>query len=133
MNTSTCRRCFLIPAALLAGLAFAHGRQNNQGIHAVTGTAVYYSDNMNGKAVALKGEKYDKRALTAATHHGFPLGSMVKVTNLENNKAVSVKVNDRMNPSSTQVIDLSRRAAEEINLVHAGHARVRVELISASK
>lgn len=96
----------------------------------VKGTAVYYSDKMNGKTVSMKGDKYDKNALTAATHRGFPLGSMVKVTNLKNQKSVTVKVNDRMNPRSKSVIDLSRRAAEEIDLVHDGHARVRVESIA---
>ena len=93
----------------------------------VTGTAVYYSDKMDGKTLAMKGEKYDKNALTAATHSGFPMGSSVKVTNLSNKKSVVVKVNDRMNPKSKSVIDLSRKAAEEIDLIHSGHARVTVE------
>lgn len=94
-----------------------------------TGTAVYYSDKMNGKGLSLKGETYDKDALTAATHKGYPLGSKVRVTNIANNKSVTVKVNDRMNPRSKAVIDLSRRAAEEIDMIHNGHAKVRVELI----
>ena len=58
-----------------------------------TGIAIFYSDAMQGKAVA-SGEKYDKDALTAA-HRTLPLGTMVKVTNLKNNKSVVVKVNDR--------------------------------------
>jgi rare lipoprotein A len=98
----------------------------------VTGTAVYYSDKMNGRGVAMKGEKYDSSALTAATHSGFPLGSTVRVTNLSNHKAVSVKVIDRMNPKSKSVIDLSRKAAEEIDLIRPGHAKVRVELAGES-
>src|SRR5215469_13648303 len=56
-----------------------------------TGIAIFYSDAMQGKAVA-SGEKYDKDALTAA-HRTLPLGTMVKVTNLKNNKSVVVKVN----------------------------------------
>lgn len=96
-----------------------------------TGTAVYYSDKMEGTGVSLKGEKYDKTALTAATHQGFPLGSMVRVTNLANNKSVTVKVNDRMNPKSKAVIDLSRKAAEEIDLVKRGHAKVKIESLAA--
>jgi rare lipoprotein A len=110
-----------------AGLANA-GAAHHSTPHSVTGTAVFYSDKMNGKTLAMKGEKYDATALTAATHSGFPLGSTVKVTNLANQKSVTVKVNDRMNPKSKSVIDLSRKAAEEIDLIHAGHARVRVEL-----
>ena len=58
-----------------------------------TGIAIFYSDAMQGKAVA-SGEKYDKDALTAA-HRTLPLGTMVKVTNLKNNKSVVVKANDR--------------------------------------
>jgi rare lipoprotein A len=96
-----------------------------------TGTAVYYSDKMNGKDLSLKGETYDKDALTAATHKGYPLGSKVRVTNISNNKSVTVKVNDRMNPRSKAVIDLSRRAAEEIDMIHNGHVKVRVELIES--
>lgn len=102
----------------------------NAAPHTVTGTAVYYNDKMDGKALAMKGEKYDKNALTAATHSGFPLGSMVKVTNLKNQKSVTVKVNDRMNPKSKSAIDLSRKAAEEIDLIHAGHARVKIEPVT---
>ena len=100
-------------------------------VPARTGVAVYYSDKMDGKGVSLKGEKYDKNALTAATHTHYPLGSMVKVTSLSNGKSVTVKVNDRMNPKSKAIIDLSRKAAEEIDLIKNGHARVRLELVQA--
>jgi rare lipoprotein A len=94
-----------------------------------TGIAVYYSDNMEGRSVSLKGEKYDKNALTAATHKRYPLGSTVRVTNLSNNKSVRVKVNDRMNPKSRAVIDLSKKAAEEIDMVENGHVRVKIEML----
>jgi len=96
-----------------------------------TGTAVYYSDKMEGKTVSLKGEKYHKDALTAATHGYYPLGGTLKVTNLSNQKSVTVKINDRMNPRSKATIDLSRKAAEEIDMIHSGHAKVRIELVEA--
>lgn len=92
-----------------------------------TGQAVFYSDRMDGKTLAMKGEKYDKNGMTAATHAGFPMGSNVKVTNLSNHKSVTVKVNDRMNPRSKSIIDLSRKAAEELDMVQKGHTRVRIE------
>ena len=95
----------------------------------VTGRAVFYSDKMHGHQVAMKGEKYDKAAMTAATHSQFPLGSTVKVTNLGNKKSVVVKVNDRMNKRSKSLIDLSRKAAEELDFIRAGHAKVTVELV----
>jgi rare lipoprotein A len=97
----------------------------------VTGTAVYYNDNMNGRNVAMKGEKYDRNRLTAATHGTFPLGSTVRVTNLTNRKSVVVRVNDRMNPRSKQTIDLSRKAAETLGMIRAGRARVRIEMVSS--
>jgi rare lipoprotein A len=94
-----------------------------------TGTAVYYSDKMDGKGLSQKGETYDKHALTAATHKRYPLGSMLRVTNISTNKSVTVRVNDRMNPKSKAVIDLSRKAAEEIGMIESGHAKVRLELL----
>jgi len=97
--------------------------------HAQTGTAVYYSDRMDGKGVSLRGEKYDKNALTAA-HKQYPLGSTVKVTNLQNQKSVTVKINDRMNPRSKAIIDLSRKAAEDLDMIRSGHTKVRLQLIS---
>ena len=93
-----------------------------------TGIAIFYSDAMQGKAVA-SGEKYDKDALTAA-HRTLPLGTMVKVTNLKNNKSVVVKVNDRgPHGSNKRIIDLSRRAAQELDMIQDGKAQVRVELV----
>jgi rare lipoprotein A len=94
-----------------------------------TGTAVYYSDRMDGRGVALRGEKYDKNALTAAQNR-YPLGSLVRVTNLRNQKSVTVKINDRMNPRSKAVIDLSRKAAEELDMIRSGHVQVRLQLVS---
>ena len=92
------------------------------------GIAIFYSDAMQGKAVA-SGEKYDKDALTAA-HRTLPLGTMVKVTNLKNNKSVVVKVNDRgPHGSNKRIIDLSRRAAQELDMIQDGKAQVRVELV----
>ena len=93
-----------------------------------TGVAIFYSDAMQGKAVA-SGEKYDKDGLTAA-HRTLPLGAMVKVTNLKNNKSVVVKVNDRgPHGSNKRIIDLSRRAAQELDMIQDGKAQVRVELV----
>ena len=93
-----------------------------------TGIAILYSDAMQGKAVA-SGEKYDKDALTAA-HKTLPLGTMVKVTNLKNKKSVVVKVNDRgPHGSSKRIIDLSRRAAQELDMIQDGKAQVVLEVV----
>jgi rare lipoprotein A len=91
-----------------------------------TGLAVYYSDYFHGRPVA-SGETYDKDALTAA-HNGLPYGTKVKVTNLANDKSVVVKINDRMRSRTKVLIDVSRRAAEELGFIREGRAKVRVEV-----
>jgi rare lipoprotein A len=58
------------------------------------------------------------------------LGSSVKVTNIANNKSLIVRINDRMNPRSKAVVDLSRKAAEDLDMIREGHAKARLELVS---
>ncbi len=120
---------FLMWFALLIALVLA-GAPSKMAGQTVIGTAVYYNEVMNGRNVAKKGEKYDSRALTAATHRTFQLGSTVRVTNLKNHSSVLVKINDRMNPRSKAIIDLSAKAAETIGLIRPGHVQVRVQLVS---
>jgi rare lipoprotein A len=97
-----------------------------------TGTAVFYSDKLVGHALT-SGEKYDKNALTAA-HRTIPLGTMVKVTNLKNNKSVVVRINDRgPHGAKTEILDLSRRAAEELDMIKDGRAKVKLEVVEAAK
>lgn len=107
----------LVLAGVFVGLAAAQH----------TGTAVYYADHFHGKLVA-SGEKYDKNAYTAA-HNSLAFGTKLEVRNLENGKTVEVRVNDRMGKNSKRLIDLSRAAAEEIGLVEAGRARVRIRVL----
>ncbi len=90
------------------------------------GEADWYSDKLQGKNTA-SGELYDKNRLTAA-HNTLPMGSLIRVTRLDNNRSVNVRVNDCAG-TKKRVVKLSRAAAEEIGLVRAGVARVRIELI----
>jgi len=92
-----------------------------------TGTAVYYADHFHGKPVA-NGEKYDKNEYTAA-HNSLPFGTTLRVTNVSNGKSVNVRINDRMGKNSKRLVDLSRAAAEEIGLVQAGRATVRIAVL----
>ena len=79
------------------------------------------------------GEKYDKNALTAA-HRTLPLGTMVKVTNLKNNKSVVVRINDRgPHGPKTEIIDISGRAAQELDMIKDGRAKVKLEVVEAVK
>jgi len=71
------------------------------------------------------GEVMDEDALTAA-HPSLPLGTKVKVENLDNGRVVVVRINDRGPFAKDRIIDLSKAAAETIGMVEAGVARVRV-------
>jgi len=91
------------------------------------GMASYYNDKFHGRKTA-SGEPYDKNRFTCA-HRTLPFGTIVKVTNLTNGRYVSVKVNDRGPHKPERIVDLSRAAAQQIGLVQAGVARVRVEVV----
>jgi len=90
------------------------------------GVANFYSDKFQGKKTS-SGEVYSKDGLTAS-HKKLPYGTKVKVTNVENGKSVVVTINDRMKPSNPAVIDLTRRAAEELGFAKAGKAKVKLEV-----
>ena len=76
------------------------------------------------------GETMDGEALTAA-HKTLPLGSDVRVANLDNGRAVVVRINDRGPFAKDRIIDLSKAAAETIGMVEAGVARVSVSLVES--
>ncbi|HOY07714.1 MAG TPA: septal ring lytic transglycosylase RlpA family protein [Saprospiraceae bacterium] len=91
------------------------------------GKANLYADSLHGRKTS-SGEKYDKTELTGA-HKSLPFGTKVKVTRLDNKKSVIVKINDRGPFKEGYIIELSRRAAEEIDLDRDGSASVRVEVV----
>lgn len=91
------------------------------------GVASWYGPDFNGKATS-SGEIYDMHALTAA-HKTLPMNTIVRVTNLENGRSVNVRVNDRGPFVGSRVIDLSNKAAHEIDMVKKGTARVRLEIL----
>lgn len=91
------------------------------------GKAGYYADSLQGRKTA-SGEKYDKNLLTCA-HKTLPFGTKVRVTRLDNKRSVIVRVNDRGPFATGYVIDLSRKAAQELSLIQAGSARVKIEVV----
>lgn len=91
------------------------------------GTASYYGTYFHGKPTA-SGEKYNQFALTAA-HKTLPLGTILKVTNAQNNKSVFVKVNDRGPYVKGRIIDLSTKAAELLGYRNKGTAYVKIEVV----
>lgn len=99
----------------------------------IKGICVYYNDKFQGH-VAASGEKYDKEALTAA-HRTLPFGTMVHVTNLENNKSVVVRVNDRgpHGGSKAKIIEITSRAAKEIDMFKKGKVQCQIAVVESGK
>jgi rare lipoprotein A len=94
------------------------------------GTASWYGKFFQGHTTA-SGVPYDENQLTCA-HRTLPLGSVLRVTNLENNRSVVVTVNDRGPVPESRVIDLSHAAAKALGFSDQGLAPVKVELIGPS-
>ncbi len=93
-----------------------------------TGIASWYGPTFYGHRTA-NGEMYDGNSLTAA-HKTLPLPVNVRVTNLDNGKSIVVRVNDRGPYARGRIIDLSKRAAELLDVVQTGTARVRVTYLT---
>ena len=92
------------------------------------GVASFYADSLHGNVTA-SGEKYDRRAMTAA-HPTLPFETRVKVTNLDNGRSAWVRINDRGPYSEGRIIDLSRAAAKRLRFTEEGTARVRLEIFN---
>lgn len=95
------------------------------GASTTQGKASWYS--LPGNLTA-NGERMDPRALTAAHRH-LPFGTLVKVRNMENDKIVVVRINDRGPFKKDRIIDVSKGAAEALDMVDSGLARVRISII----
>lgn len=92
-----------------------------------SGIASWYGKDFHGKKTS-NGEIYNMHDMTAA-HKTFPMNTMVKVTNLKNNKSLVVRVNDRGPFVGTRIIDLSYNAATRLDLVGHGTGPVGLEVI----
>lgn len=90
-----------------------------------TGLCTYYAYKFHGQSTA-SGEKYDKDLFSAA-HRSLPFNTLLRVTNIKNNKSVIVRVNDRGPTSKKLLIDLSIAAASAIDMLAAGVMTVRIE------
>ncbi|GGF21466.1 septal ring lytic transglycosylase RlpA family protein [Echinicola rosea] len=88
------------------------------------GQASYYADKFNGHKTA-SGERYRPVKLTAA-HRTLPFGTVVKVKNLRNGKTVKVRINDRGPFVRGRIIDLSKKAARQLDMIRAGVVPVEV-------
>jgi len=113
---------------LLPLLSFAMVFAQTQKPFSQEGQCSYYADKFHGRSTA-SGERYDKTLFTCA-HMTLPYGTNLKVTNLTNGKSVVVKVNDRGPFSPNRVVDVSKAAAEALEMITAGVVKVRLEITS---
>ncbi len=91
------------------------------------GIASFYDDSFQG-AKTSSGEAYDKDKYTGA-HKKLPFGTIVRVTRLDTKESVKIRINDRGPYIKGRIIELSKRAAQKIDLVKAGVSRVKVEVL----
>ena len=95
------------------------------------GLASWYGPGFHGEETA-SGEIFDQRAMVAA-HRTLPLGSVIRVTNLENGRRLTVRVIDRgpygRNHRKGTIVAVSRGAARRLGFVKDGLVKVRVEVI----
>lgn len=100
-------------------------------LQAATGGATYYADKFEGRRTA-SGIPFRQNQMVAA-HRSFPFGTLLRVTNLGNDRSVNVRVVDRGpfggSSAGAPMIDLSRRAATELGYISAGRAEVRIEVL----
>ena len=89
--------------------------------------ATWYGKPYHGTPTA-SGEPFDMNALTAA-HSTLPFGTIVMVTNLDNGLEVKLRINDRVPRAAARRINLSRAAAEKLDMVWHGRGRVRVDIV----
>lgn len=92
------------------------------------GFASYYAEPYHGRRTA-NGEVFDSYQELTAAHRTLPFNTVVKVTNQENGKDVEVRINDRGPFVDGRVIDLSLKAAREIDMVRSGVARVKLTVV----
>jgi rare lipoprotein A len=89
--------------------------------------ASWYGPGFHGRKTA-NGEVYDQNSFTAA-HKSLKFGTLLKITNLKNNKSVVIRINDRGPYIHGRDLDLSKAAASELGMVRKGVAKLKVEEI----
>jgi len=111
--------CFALCSTLVAAQESAPSTE--------TGVAACYSRRLVGHRTS-SGQKYNPNALTAA-HSSIPVGTHVKVTNVENGKSVVVVINDHLSAHAGGgiIMDISQRACKDLGFGRGGKAKVKLE------
>ena len=129
-NKAILSYCLIITIMALPIVSPAQGKVNYRNVaqsDSAVGYASYYSNKFIGKKTA-NGEIFSQNKLTCA-HNTLPMGTLLKVTNLNNDKSVVVRVNDRLAKRNPRLVDLSRAAAKILDFNGGGVIRVRVEVL----
>lgn len=92
-----------------------------------TGIASWYGPGFHGKKTS-NGETYNQNAFTAA-HKTLPMNTILSVTNLDNGRKTTVRINDRGPFAENRIIDLSKAAATRLDMITSGTAPVKLEVI----
>ena len=92
-----------------------------------TGLVTYYADDLAGNPTA-SGQPYDPDRLTAS-HRTLPFGTRVRIMRTYTDKEVVVRINDRGPKKEERILDISRRAAEELDMIDAGVVEVEIEVL----
>lgn len=114
-----------ICVSLIPSQSLGHGSSFPQRM--LYGLASFYAEKFQGRTTA-SGVTFSQTSLTAACNV-FPLGTILKVTNLKNHKTIIVKTNDRLHPKTKRIIDLSFEGARKLDYVSRGLTRVKIEVV----
>jgi rare lipoprotein A len=122
------RRSLVVVMVLSVGCSASSVRPEKKArVFTQTGKASFYANMFQGRTTA-NGEIFDQNKMTAA-HRTLAFGTKVRVTNLTNKKSVVVTINDRGPYIDGRIIDLSRKAAKQIDLIGKGIAPCKVEVL----
>ena len=97
--------------------------------HELKGKATFYGDRYRSTRRTANGDRFDKNGYTAA-HKTLPFGTIVKVTNTTNGKWVTVRINDRGPFGPRRIIDVTPKAARDLEMIRAGVVSCELEIIS---
>jgi rare lipoprotein A len=100
-------------------------------VNFTNGTASFYAQKFNGRKTS-SGERFSNDSLTAA-HKKLKFGTYVMVRNLKNDSTVIVKINDRLPQQSKRTIDLTLRAAKQLNFIKSGLTKVEITVLDSLK
>lgn len=120
-----CMRIFLL-VLLFFGIFWASHAQARDSLFIQEGVASFYGKRFHQRMTA-NGEIFHMDSLTAA-HKYLPFGTWVKVTRKDTKDSIWVRINDRLPRTSRRIIDLSRGAARELDMIDKGLVQVRLEL-----